>query len=428
MPGRFIPFLLALGGALGAGDVAAADKQARRQPEVQQLLQAGWTRSLRAAAEAETLYEQIKRQAPADARVPYAHSLVQIKQGRFARAQQLANDALALAPDYTPAWQAKLWLQVLTKKYGEALAQTDRIAAILARDHADPRNEAAMLDALTRLGALVGFMEGPVGGSVDQTVLARQKERIIAPLSEPRKEAFQAGHRRVTEQLRQLLSDLDDAQNQAKDSAQQKQQQLGEDIQQQQQDVNRQLATFQEEQTNARQDVLSELKEVQETEAPLLASLVGLQRQAQTARREVLWLERELQRLYGMLQREEDTARQRQLRYSINRVDIRQRRYARDLRLVGQEVVATQTRVQGLHRRRAGAQRQYEGQLRQIENQRQASLRQQKRIDGQQKRLLRPKRETSAQVRGIATRAKSLTTYAPFPLDIAKQELLDSLR
>jgi hypothetical protein len=57
-----------------------------------------------------------------------------------------------------------------------------------------------------------------------------------------------------------------------------------------------------------------------------------------------------------------------------------------------------------------------------------ASAKRDKRADGIEKRVGRPNTGTTSKVRSLAAQVLALTTYDQFPLEAAREKLLESLR
>src|SRR5262245_40908876 len=124
----FAPALLA--GLVALSAPLRADEQTAKQA-ILQLLDIGWGDSFRSLEPAQEQFDRAKAASPQDPRVPLALALVQLKHGKHSEASRSLDEVLKLDGRHVPAREAKLWIDVLLKRYSTALVQIDELGALL---------------------------------------------------------------------------------------------------------------------------------------------------------------------------------------------------------------------------------------------------------------------------------------------------------
>ena len=148
---------------------------------VKDLLATGLKPSARALAAARTQYAALSKRPDFDARAKYAFALVLVEQRQLAEARQVLDEVLAERPEMLPAWQAKIWADLVSRSYPAALG--DMRAAAAALEKLDPSSGDTVADdrrALAeRMGRGFGFLMATGSTKIRVADLAAGRDEIF---------------------------------------------------------------------------------------------------------------------------------------------------------------------------------------------------------------------------------------------------------
>ena len=206
-------FLLAIvsgcfGGPIIAATCVAADSAAGKTA-AKVLIEKGWDKS----AAGKALVDHPKLGEPAlagDSMVLAARWMVLLYQGRYDDALVVLDKFLNVDPAEDlklAALRAKAWILTVKKNYRQAMVVADQIAQAATPN--PPRTEPRVLEAedegIAFVGRLVGFIEGPCEKVADQNVRAKLEERVLQRIDEGRKKIFADAKAAVLEEFTDLV-------------------------------------------------------------------------------------------------------------------------------------------------------------------------------------------------------------------------------
>ncbi len=200
----YLAVCLALASVGFAADSARSDGNVA-EPEtlsqgVAELLKLGQRYSPRNLADARQLHARVAEFDGYDARAKYAYAVVLIRQRANAEALAALDQVLAERPDLLPAWRAKIWTQMLVRKFPAAIRSMRAAAQALAA--ADPPGADAEERAETArfLGRVFAYLESRPAAAISPDDLRRAKQNVQSRLGDAR-DQFAIGEEAMTTEL-----------------------------------------------------------------------------------------------------------------------------------------------------------------------------------------------------------------------------------
>jgi hypothetical protein len=421
MSPRWIVAPLAITLVLVGSRLRAAD-DTRLSGAVQALFEAGWDGSYQSRSAADKQFQAVEQLASADPRAMYAYALVQIKQRRYSEAEKLISEILSSQPENIHALKARIWLSMMLKKYSAALVDMNQMSQQL------PADEPARRELAKYFGRLFGFLEGPAQGAVGDAILERTRGQIVARIGADGAVLFEEARGAVIEQFSSLTSQQDQASQIAKQTAEDEQSRLADDLQTRTEKNIARADELNARRGKLREEAQSEMDYVSRLERPLLDQLAQLDGPASLARRELFLLWDQIGRIQRQAERERDPTLRGILFGEINRLQNLAARYDAELASIERRGAVLNSQRADLQRRRLQAQATFNGELARIEAELDDIQRQQKRVEGEQKRISRPTTGDTRRARALAAQAVAFTTYEDFPLEAERQRIVDSFR
>ena len=168
----------------------AADSKWNRV-ELEKFFKLGWDLSPEARLQADEHYDELRPFAQGDSRLKYSLAVIKIKQLKYQDALKLVTEVVATDKKNLNAWQAKIWLTVLTKNYSQAMVDLEKAAqAMPPIDESNDKNAEVKLEMATFMGRVFGFLEGPAASHTNEDDRIAQRKKLTAKLSPERKAAF----------------------------------------------------------------------------------------------------------------------------------------------------------------------------------------------------------------------------------------------
>jgi hypothetical protein len=414
--------LLGLGGLVGPR-LLAAERPEHIQTAVQKLLTVGWQVAREARQQADDYYGRLAGSVQAEPRVQQAYLLVLLKQQRYTEVPNQVDDILRRERQDLLAWRAKIWLAMLTKKYGVALVDIDKLGASWPAATEQGARADEYQGCARFLGALFGFLEAPAAPALSAAQRDAALKKFVARLDPPSQEAFEAGRREAKQQYAALLADQGEADEAAKRKADEEREDVLKDVATAREGVDQRRESVAEEANRARDEYQAQKQKLAQAEAPLQTDLARLQAQAAFPQGELARLRGEMARLEDLARREKDPVQRDRLRAEIARLDIRGDRYRAQLLELERAAALLTARLVEVQRERARVELEAGGRMTRVERELGDLNRREQQADAAERKA----RETTGdkrRARAIATRVAALTTYAPFPLEEEKQKLL----
>lgn len=393
-----------------------------------ELLEVGWGKSLGASALARQKYESARHLAPGDQRPAYALLLVEIKHRAYDRAAETARGITDADPRHLGAWQARVWLSMLTRKYPQALAEIEAFSPLLADAVAPGSDEQPYHEAARFLGCMFAYLAGPAEGAIPPARLDDARHRLLQRLAASRTESFEVAYRQLQTQYQDLRLALDETRFDAQ-AQQQAQQELDRQRLAAERDaVASEKAAVDQQAQQARAAAEAQLAALDEQLAPLDARLAAVNVRATQLQARVLQLTADVNYLLARAAETDDPLERTALLASADRIGISLRLAEGELRLVQTEAAQLAAQRAALLDRRRRVIADYEAQGRRLGVDAARLRRTEDRIVRQQQDNLRPVNPNTPRVRSTSSTVTALTTYYPFPLEQEKLRLLASLR
>ena len=426
---------------LGPRSVAAAPPP---DADLKRLLDLSWESSLTSRQAADDLFARLRESHPGDELLTYAQALAKIKQRKYPEAAALFEELAKIDPVNPNYLRPRIWLAVLLRKSEPAVAALNRYLVkfppapmldvpeqgkagnneLLAQLAAEKER----LEWLRFAGRIHGFLEGPgVGSGITEVALADYRKKLVAPLTEARKAAFLEGRDEVIDNYLGRKDDQDATREKVRRDQEQARDERLVAIEKEREQNERRSAELNSERTRLRSELTDQLADFQRQERPLIDQFNRLEVQAAPLRRELLFIDDDLARLEGLLARERNPVIRDQILRDISRLEASGNRLQGNLDVVQRQGAAIASQRADLQRQAAQVQASIGRQLDGVERE-QASLQKRARAaDGEERRLRGATLGDSGQLRAMASQSSAFTTYVPYPIEEARQALIDRL-
>lgn len=440
-----LPWIFALILLSSAGVPVAAAAPPTRD-ELKKLLELGWRIDPESQQAADELYDQLSGATRSHGSVSYAQALIKIKQRRYSDALPLVDDLLRFEPKNIDAWRAKIWLSIILRRSPEALVATEKAVALFpaepaapvapppadkdARDDPAEANDAERyyVDLSTFLGRMFGYLEGPGAATVGEAQLVTHRTKVVERLTGARREAFLAGRDAVMDQF---LGKKDDQQVTREKAVQEEEKQRDQRLRQLDEQRSRDAERVDQlnaERTRLRGELNDQLRDIQRRDQPLADQVARLDAQATRLRRELNIYAGDIGQLERLLLRERDPLIRDQYRREIAVLESRASRLDADLAALNRQGAGVVAQRASLAQEAQQVQGSIGRQLDSLDKEGGDIQRRARQADGEERRLRKPTTGDTTQVRAMSAQASAWTTYEPFPLELERQRLLDSLK
>jgi hypothetical protein len=410
--------------SLVPGDLWSAENDPVREA-VTQLLDLGWASSLEQSKKADRCWAQLPPDVQNDGRAGYAYVLALIKQRRYAEAAEKVDQLVARDGKNVAAWRAKIWLAMLTKRYAEALADMAKLADLLATQVKAPGQDELCTMAAGEMGTACGFLDGPAEAALAVAQRNAQRDKILARLDPPRKDAFESSRRRVLNLHASYLTQQDDAAKKAKQEASERREETLKELKSQRDRIAEERAQVDEQGEKLQAGLRYEHEKLAAAERPLVAEMAGLQTALKGTLAQRRDVERAIVALEEMLAREKDPSWRERMLLDSQRLQLQRSGILARLTELQRQVAVVNTRLAQVRAQRAATQAGFEDGLRRA-GQELEDLERQEKVTAATEAKTRQAKGDTRRASSLATRAAAFTTYAPFPLEEEKLRLLGS--
>lgn len=445
-------------GLLHAGR-AAALAAPPSSAELKRLLDLSWEGSTTARQSADELFARLRESHPADESLTYAQALAKIKQRKYPEASALIDELAKIDPVNPDYLRPRIWLAVLLRKPEPAVAALNRyigkfppapaIGETDAANAGDAKpadrvvagDKATGSDALAELaaekerlewlrfaGRIHGFLEGPGAGSgLTAVALNDYRKKLVAPLSEARKAAFLEGRDEVIDNYLGRKDDQDATREKVRRDQEQARDERLAALDKEREQNERRAAELNTERTRLRSEMTDQLADLQRQERPLIDQFNRLEVQAAPLRRELLFIDDDIARLEGLLARERNPVIRDQILRDIARLEASGNRLQGNLDVVQRQGSVLAAQRADLQRQAAQVQANLGRQLEGVEREQSNLQKRARAADGEERRLRGTALGDTGQLRAMASQSSAFTTYVPYPIEEARQTLLDRL-
>jgi hypothetical protein len=407
---------------------ARAD-EAEANAAIVKLLQVGWTGNFQARAASDLQYEEVLRLAAGDPKALTASWLVLMQQRRYDVALKRIDECLAKQPGDYQALRAKAWTQAILKNHQGALLTADKISQQMTEEPPITKTDAEQHEELIGfLGRLLGFLGGPVADVVNQEQRKNVERQIVGRLEESQKPLFEEARDGVLARHIELSDSKADERGKAIETAEADKEKTLQEVAAERDEIAGRAEELQSRTEKLQSELKDELAELERQDAPLASELARLDARATLLNRDLFAYQADIDRFERLAASEKDPVRRQQYLFEADRLIVIANRIDADLAGINRLGRNVQSQRAALALRAQQAQANAAGQVARIDREMQDLAKRDKRADGIEKRAGRPATGTTSKVRSLGAQATALTTYDQFPLEAAREKLLESLR
>lgn len=408
---------------------ASAADDAKGREAIAKLLDVGWAATPKARAASDAQYDEVRRLAGPTPAALEASLLVLLQQRRFEDATKRADELLAKNPADLTAQRAKIWIAAVVKNYSAAMLAADKLSQQLADDPPRAEDEQAIHDELHGfLGRVFGFLGGPVAENVNQEERKTYERRLVDRMTETRRTKFEEARDGVVAKYLELTGDKDDERQRVIDQAAAAREKTLKELESEKEAIAGRVKELDGRKDKLQADLRDELAEIAKDDQPLVQELARLDGRARSLNRDLFAYESEISRLQALASAEMDPNRRLQWEIEIDRLSLAASRLQSDLFSVRRLAEGVQTQRANLLARQRRAQAAAADQAQRIDKETSNLAKRDRVNDAIEKRANKPASGTTSKTRALAAQATALSTYDQFPLEVARQKLLESLR
>jgi hypothetical protein len=407
----------------------ARGDEAEANAAIKKLLQVGWSGNFQSRAAADLQYQEVLKLAAGDPRALSASWLVLMQQRRYDDALKRIDEYLAKQPADLQALRAKAWTHAILKNYQGALLTADKLSAQLLEEPPITKADAAEHEeAIAFLGRLLGFIGGPIADVANQDQRKTAEKQIVARLDDSQRPKFEEARDGVLAKHIELTDNKADERDKAIEVAAADKQKTLEEVAAEREQIAGRSGELQERTDKLNSELKSELDQLARQDTPLVQELARLDARATVLNRDLFAYQADVDRYERLAATEKDQIRRQQWLIEADRLAVIVSRIDADLAGVTRLARNVQSQRAALALRAQQAQANAAGQVQRIDRELQDLAKRDKRADGIEKRAGRPATGATSKVRSLSAQATALTTYDQFPLEAAREKLLESLR
>ncbi len=410
--------------------VLAQTDDAQLKREVAKLFELG--KSLKTRAEAKAQFERLQELAPDDGRVGYAYVLVQLKHRHYREAAELLEDVLGKSKndgkDNLDAWEVKIWLSTLTKRYGTAVAEMRQLRKFLSSRQSSKIPHTQRQEVAEFLGRMCGYLEGIAKQQTRPTLRPDDVRSITAKMTDSEKAAFDRGRNDIIGRLSNQTERTDSLKAEAIRAEAKRRGMRIEELDRRRKEAAAQLAAMEGRREELLEKRKAEIDEITKQEREALAELRTAGTRAVGLRRELAVVDSRIAKLIDRVEHPDtNPIERRHLLDEISRWEIIRARQRTELAGQDTRLAGLRERTAAVRQRKADTENRYDRELGRIDGLRRTM----DSIDRDKSLLLTaPIRGNTRRVRAHKSRAIALTNYIKLPivLDAEKKRLLESFR
>jgi hypothetical protein len=352
-----------------------------------------------------------------------------MQQRRYDEALKRIDEYLAKQPADLQALRAKAWTQAILKNYQGALLTADKLSQQMLEEPPISKADAVEHEELTAfLGRLLGFVGGPVSDVANQDQRKATEKQIVARLDDSQRPKFEEARDGVLAKHIELTDNKADERDKAIEVASADKEKTLQDVAAEREQIAARAEELGSRNDRLQAELKEELSELEKQDTPLVQELARLDARATVLNRDLFAYQGEIDRYERLAASEKDPVRRQQWLIEADRLIIIANRIDADLVGVNRLARNVQSQRAALALRAQQAQANAAGQAQRIDREMTDLAKRDKRADGIEKRAGRPASGTTSKVRSLSAQATALTTYDQFPLEAAREKLLESLR
>ncbi|MDX1947942.1 MAG: hypothetical protein SFU86_21260 [Pirellulaceae bacterium] len=401
--------------------------EAEAKAAIIKLLEVGWEPTAQARTAADLQYQEVQRLAGTDPAALTASLLVLMQQRRYDDAHKRLEELLAKDADDLTTLRAYVWIAAIRKNYTSSMRAANKLGEVLAAD-ADKTPALDREELIGFLGRVFGYFAGPVGETASQDQRKLYEKQILARLGESERQWFEDGRDGVLQKFLEVTDAKSDDRDQAlADAAAAKEKTLA-DIESDRQRNSARADELRDLRSKLESELRAELAQIAKEDAPLVAQLGRLNAQAQSLSQTLFNFEADIARFQRLASMTQDPNLKREYQLDAQQASFLASRVAADLANVEGQAQGVANQRGALAARQQRAQAAAGDQVARMDREMSELAKREKRNDGIEKRTGKPATGTTAKGLALSAQATALSTYDQFPLEIARQKLLESLR
>lgn len=410
---------LTLAWTLAASHLAAAQAPpsptSPSQDPVTRFLDTCWDSSKANREAAAREWDRLGGDAIEDRSLLLAYLANLVNHHRYDQARQLAERLTQVHPDELRGWELKIWLDAVVNEYDLAIAG---IREFKLRIDSELPDDAELIPYARRLGSLMAYFDGPVHDRINPGTLLAAEDTFPGKWSPAAQEAFADARQRVQSQFEELVERNE---GRIKTEATRKAVEVATEKDQLQRDriaLREQLENLLPERERVANEAVQQVAQARQQIEPIQQAGADLSIQIRNRELDVVRLNREFLYFQSLDPYHPSlifiVADLRQARFDLSSLYSQ----ARGLEL---DLAQAQANLRNVERR-------YEGQLAAIDREMLAMQTALDRNVSDENRLDRKPLVAANKKQALAERARSLTTYDPYPIEILRQDLLTRQR
>ena len=277
------------------------------------------------------------------------------------------------------------------------------------------------------MARIIGYLQGPVANRTDQATLNSTIAKLAEGMTPEQLQIFNDQRTAVLDEYDQYVKDASNLEKQEKDKAVADALVETQTIQTQNQAIDTRLQQIQPEKDRLRFEAEQKGSAIESQLAPLrqeLATAVSTARGIESSL-QIAYNDRNIEQ--ALLAREEDPNLRALISRRINRISVAINNIQSDLILATSRANGLRTQVRQLAGELARVNRTVANQVDQLTAEEGQISRQQQRNTSRLTKITQGPSTTTTKVRNAEIAFESLRTYYPFPIELARQDYLDSL-
>ncbi len=420
---------------VGPADRVAAESVLKS--ELSALFAEGWkpTPSEQIHASLAEHFRTARAAALNDVRPPLSFAIVQIRQRKYDDTIKTLDEVIKLDKANLPARRMKAWVLTLTKKHSAALVELENLSKLFPDLTDNAAAEEPFTNSAAFIGRMIGYLEGPGAGAVNDNQLIETKSKIWERLSTSRREAFEAGYKKVAGRFTELTQGKQQTQADAKADEDKQKVATQTKLETDKVQIEKDLAVIDVKIAKITEDEKRELSELDAQITPLTAQLADLSIRARAVQSDIAVSQANIANLLNQAsaissRRDPRDRDETQIALLINEANRQQLILSRDdgaLRSIQVQAAGVNAQRQSLVNRRNTVENRAATALDGLDRQANQLRGTQKRIGFDEQKLSKPSTGFTGKVTSLSATLSALTTYDELPLEEEKQQILDSI-
>jgi hypothetical protein len=410
------------------GQPAAAQENPAKAAVVK-LLTVGWSTTPQARTAADEQYKVVRQHAGDHPIALSASLLVLLQQRRYDEAAKRTDELLEKSPGDLTALRAKIWIAIVLKEFSAALSAAENLSEQLAA--APPKNEveqASHDELLGFLGRVYGFLGGAAAESVSQDERKASERRVLERIAKDRRPIFEEARDGAVAKFLELTGAQDEQRELAAASLAAAKDETLKDVAAEKQAIADRAAELDSRRDKLNAELKQELEEIAREDQPLVQEYTRLDARAGILNRDLLRLDLEVRQLESDASRENDPALRQQLLREADRLALIASGVQNDLLALNRLADGVRAQRAALLVRQQKAQAAAAQTTNRMAQERRDLAQREKRNEAIGTRVARTKATPPSTVRALAAQATAFSTYDQFPLEVARNKLLERVR